>query len=134
LPSEQCTQVADAVARVCAEEPQIRARLEGAGDTAPLDRLMAAVRDGGEVAERLSALRAALQQAGDALGVSAPARRGEGFRSVRPVGMGDPRPVEVVFLCPGGSCSRRLRPDPAVPPLTPPTCLLHGQPLRWERL
>lgn len=131
---EQPTQVADAVAQVCADVPGIRARLERAGDTAPLDRLIATVRDGGEVAERLGELHGALQRCGDALGVFGSTRRGGGFRSARPVGMGDPRPVEVVFLCPRGTCSRAWRPDPAAPPSTPPTCLLHSEPLRWERL
>ncbi len=41
---EESTQVADAVAGVCAEEPGIRACLERAGDTSPLDQLIAAVR------------------------------------------------------------------------------------------
>jgi len=132
---EPSTQVADAVARVCADEPQIRAHLERAGDTSPLDRLIAAVRDGGEVPERLDELHTALQRCGDALGVFGPTRRsGGGFRSARPVGMGDPRRVEVVFLCPRGTCSRAWLPDPAAPPSTPPTCQMHGAPLRWERL
>lgn len=127
-------QVADAVARVCADAPGIRARLDCAGDTSPLERLIAAVRDGGEVAERLSELHAALQRCGDALGVFGPTRRGGNYRGAHPVGMGDPRPVEVVFLCPRGSCSRDWRPDPTTPPSTPPTCLLHSESLRWERL
>lgn len=131
---DESTEVADAVARVCADVSAIRARLERAGDPSPLDRLIAAVRDGGEVAERLDELHAALQRCGDALGVFGPTHRGGGFRSVHPVGLGDPRPVEVVFLCPRGSCSRAWRPDPAAPPSSSPTCLLHGEPLRWERL
>lgn len=131
---EESTQVTDAVARVCVDAPGIRARLEHAGDTSPLDRLIAAVRDRGEVSERLDELHTALQRCGDALGVFGPTRRGRDFRSVHPVGLGDPRPVEVVFLCPRGSCSRAWRPDPAAPPSSSPTCLLHGEPLRWERL
>ena len=132
---EQSTQVPDAVARVCAEEPQIRARLERAGDTSPLDRLIAAVRDGGEVPERLDELHTALQRCGDALGVFGPTRRsGGGFRSARPVGMGNLRPVEVVFLCPRGTCSRTWRPDPVASPSAPPPCQVHGEALRWERL
>jgi hypothetical protein len=128
-------QVADAVARVCTDEPDIRACLERAGDTSPLDRVIAAVRDGGEVRDLLDALHAALQRGGDALGVYGPNRSGAGYRAARPVGLGDPRPVEVVFLCPRGTCSRRWRPDPAAPPSTPPTCRLHdGEPLCWKRL
>lgn len=131
---EESTQVADAVAQVCADVPGIRARLERAGDTSPLDRLIAAVRDSDEVSEQLGEWHTALQRCGDALGVFGPTRRGGGFRSARPVGLGDPSPVEVVFLCPRGSCSRAWRPDPASPPSTSPTCLLHSEPLRWERL
>lgn len=48
--------ITDAVARVCVNAPGIRARLERAGDTSPLDRLIAAVRNGGKVAERLDEL------------------------------------------------------------------------------
>lgn len=131
---EQSTQVADAVARVCAEEPQIRARLERVGDASPLDRLIASVRDGGDVVERLDELHAALQQCGDALGVFGATRRGGNFRGVRPDGMGAPRPVEVAFLCPRGTCSRDWQPDPTAIPSTPPTCQVHAEPLRWTRL
>lgn len=128
------TQAADAVARVCTEEPGIRARLEGAGDTSPLDRLIAAVRDGGEVDQQLGELHTALQRCGDALGVFGSARRGGGYGGTLPGGMGDPNPVEVVFLCPRGSCSRAWRPNPVAQPSTPPTCQLYGESLRWERL
>ncbi len=126
------TPPAEALARVCAEEPQIRARLESAGDASPLDRLIAVVRDGGELTGPLDELHAVLRAAPHAEGRGS-ARRGGGFRGVRPMGMGDPRPVEVVFLCPRGSCSRRWQPDPVASP-TPPACLVHGEPLLWERL
>lgn len=131
---EQSTQVVDAVARACAGEPQYRARLERAGDTSPLDRLIAAVRDGGEVAERVDELNDALQRGGDALGLFGPTRRGGNFRGVRPDGMGAPRPVEVAFLCPRGTCSRDWQPDPTAPPSAPPTCQVYREPLRWTRL
>ncbi|MGI9003117.1 MAG: hypothetical protein ACR2GH_15910 [Pseudonocardia sp.] len=131
---QESREVADAVARVCTEEPGIRARLDRAGDTGPLDRLIAAVRDGDLVSERLDELHAALQQCGDALGVYGATRRG-GYRSAVPVGMGNPRAVEVLFLCPRGTCSRTWRPDPSTPSSTPPTCQLHdGERLRWTRL
>jgi len=131
---EESTQVADAVAWVCAEEPGIRACLERAGDTSPLDRLIAVVRDGGDVAERLDELHSALQRCGDALGVFGPTRRGGGYVGALPGGIGDPRQVEVLFLCPRGSCSRAWRPDPTTSTSSPPTCQLHGESLRWERL
>jgi len=131
---EESTQVADAVAGVCAEEPGIRACLERAGDTSPLDQLIAAVRDGDEVTERLDGLHTALQRCGDALGVFGPTRRGGGYGGALPGGIGDPRQVEVLFLCPRGSCSRAWRPDPTTSTSSPPTCQLHGESLRWERL
>lgn len=65
-------QVADAVARVCADEPDMRARLERAGDTSPLDRVIAAVRDDGEVSGLLDALHAALQRGGTHSGYTDP--------------------------------------------------------------
>lgn len=133
--SEQSTPVADAVARVCTDEPAMRACLQQAGDTSPLDRVIAAVRDGGEVPGLLDALHAALQRGGDVRGVFGSSLCGTSYRGARPVGLGDPRPAEVVFLCPRGTCSRRWRPHPAAAPSTPPTCRLHdGEPLCWKRL
>lgn len=130
----ESSEIADGVARVCAREPEMRALLDRAGDTASLDRLLAAVRDDDQVAERLGELHTVLQRCGDAHGVFGPTLRGGGFRSVRPVGMGDPRPVEVVFLCPQRTCSRTWRPDPTASTSTPPTCRVYGESLRWERL
>jgi len=70
--SDELTEVRAAVARVCSEEPQMRASLERAGDASPLDRLIAAVRDGAELSELLNELHAALQRCGDAVGVFGP--------------------------------------------------------------
>jgi len=44
--SGEFTEVRAAVARVCVEEPQMRASLERGGDASPLDRLIAEVREG----------------------------------------------------------------------------------------
>ncbi|MGQ0773243.1 MAG: hypothetical protein ACT4NY_02300 [Pseudonocardiales bacterium] len=123
----------DAVAWVCTNVADIRGCLKREGDTSPLDRLIAAVCDGGEVSELISELHIALQRCGDARGVGS-TRGGGHYRGARPVGMDDPPPVEVVFLCPRGKCSRSWLPDPATPPSTPPTCQLYSEPLRWERL
>ena len=141
--SDELTEVRAAVARVCAEEPQMRASLERGGDASPLDRLIAAVREGAELSELLDELHTALQRCGDAVGVFGPARHGAGFREwdlrhrdwgLRPVGLGAPSPVEVAFHCPRGTCSRDWQPDPSNPPSTPPTCPVYGEPLRWTRL
>ena len=121
----------------------MRASLERAGDTSPLDRLIAATRDGAELSELLDELRTALQRCGDAVGVFGPARHGAGFREwdrrhrdsgSRPVGVGVPSAVEVAFHCPQNTCSRDWQPDPAHPPSTPPTCPVYDKPLRWSRL
>ncbi|MDQ3887266.1 MAG: hypothetical protein M3308_09755 [Actinomycetota bacterium] len=110
--SDEPAGVRAAMAWVCAEEPQMRASLERAGDTSPLDRLIAAARDGAELSELLDDLHAALQRCGDAVGVFGPHA---GFREwdlrhrdwgSRPVGLGAPSPVEVAFHCPRGTCSR----------------------------
>lgn len=65
--------------RGCAEKQGIRAHLERAGNTSALDRLVAAARGSGEVAELLDELHAALQRCGDALGAFGPTWRGGGF-------------------------------------------------------
>ena len=138
--SDEPTRVRAAVARVCSEEPQMRASLERAGDTSPLDRLIAAARDGAELSELLNDLHAALQRCGDAVGVFGPRA---GLREwdlrhrdsgLRPVGVGVSSAVEVAFHCPRGTCSRDWQPDPAHPSSTPPTCPVYGKPLRWTRL
>jgi len=116
----------------------MRASLERAGDTSPLDRLIAAARDGAELSELLDELRTALQRCGDAVGVFVPRASEWNLRhrdsGLRPVGVGVPSPVEVAFRCPQGTCSRDWQPDPAHPSSTPPTCPVYGKPLRWTRL
>ncbi|MCA1671680.1 MAG: hypothetical protein LC799_05595 [Actinobacteria bacterium] len=138
--SDEPTRVRAAVGRVCSEEPQMRACLERAGDTSPLDRLIAAARDGAELSELLDELHTALQRCGDAVGVFGPRA---GLREwdlrhrdsgLRPVGVGVPSAVEVAFHCPQGTCSRDWQSDPAHPSSTPPTCRVYGKPLRWARL
>ncbi len=135
---ELAEQVATALARVCANAAEIRHLLELAGEVSALDRLVVAVREGGEVAGRLDELDLALRRAGDAVGISGGATsRGTARRhhyGRPPTGFGSHRPVEIVFLCPGRSCSREWRPDPDDESQTRPRCELHDEPLRWERL
>jgi hypothetical protein len=63
--------MADALAYVCEHVTEIRDDLrEGAGsDTGPLDRLLAAVPDGGDVGTCLEELHVRLQRDGDAQGL-----------------------------------------------------------------
>ncbi len=135
----QSSPAAAVLAWVCAEEPGIRASLERAGDTSPLDRLLAAARGGSEMSDLLDELHAALQRCGDAPGGFGPIRRGTddrgyGESGFRPVGLGSPRPVEVAFHCPRGTCSRDWQPDPAAPASSPPICPVYGEVMRWTRL
>jgi hypothetical protein len=115
----------DAAAYVCRSEERIRAGLLAEGlDPAPLDAVLAALRDGGELAGPLDVLHGALRDSGDALGVF-----GHQLRQVLPgIGGG---PVEIVYMCPQGRCSGRRRPRPDEFPLR---CAATGEELRRERL
>lgn len=119
---------ADALAHVCAHLEEIREDLrEGPGGSdAPLERLLSRLRDGGEVTECLEALHAALQAGGDALGVHRSAARG-----LEAAGIRRDVPVEVLYLCPSGRCSRHAWPDRTG---EVPVCAVDGRPLRDERL
>lgn len=59
------------LAIVCVSEAEIRADLRGGseGDDATLERVLSAVRTGGDVASALDALHTVLQAGGDAQGV-----------------------------------------------------------------
>jgi len=116
--------IALAIGRVCAEEPDIRALLERTGDTAPLDRFLAAVRGCEDLTTPINTLHNALQRSGDARGLLGSAR------TVTPWGMGQTRPVDVVLLCPKHRCPRTQ-----VPTSDKPTrCVLFDEPLRVERI
>jgi hypothetical protein len=131
LVADEAGQVADGLAYVCEHVDQIREDLddEGTGDVAPLELLLAAVREGTDPAGPLEALHTALQARGDALGV---------YGHLRTVGFlgshlpGVPRePIDVVYLCPAGRCSRYCWPQAGTPP---PCCTITGESLRRERL
>ncbi|GGJ27924.1 hypothetical protein [Streptomyces brasiliensis] len=111
---------------VCDQLDRIRAALAAYGldGAAPLDRLLAALRDGEGLAAPLSALHEALLAAGDAAGVRGTAR------GLNPIGVGPATPDEWVLLCPTRQCSRHAWPDSSG--ATP--CRISGQPLRKERL
>ncbi|MGI9003931.1 MAG: hypothetical protein ACR2GH_20155 [Pseudonocardia sp.] len=135
---ELADRVATTLARVCANAEEIRDLLELAGQVSALDRLVVAVREGGEVAKRLAELELALRRAGDAAGTTGDfTPRGPGstrYGGAAPTGFGPPRAVQIVFLCPRRSCSREWRPDPDDESHIRPRCGLHDEPLRWERL
>lgn len=123
--------VADALARMCADEAMIREQLEQTGEVAVLDQVVAAVRAAADPRAQLDELHLALQRAGDALGLQGHGPRGT--PGVRPAGLGAARPVEVVFLCPRGDCSRTWRP-PSDQAATAAQCSVHGEALAWKQL
>ncbi|GAA1530712.1 hypothetical protein GCM10009730_44970 [Streptomyces albidochromogenes] len=94
--------------------------------TAPLERLLAALRDGEDPAPALDALHEALLAAGDAVGVHG----GGGTRGMTPLGVDPATPDEWVLICPTRQCSRHAWPDAS----EAPRCRVSGQPLRRERL
>src|ERR1700754_3850187 len=98
------------LARACHDAAEIRESLESAGDTSPLDRLVVALRQGGDIGEPLWELHEALRRSGGALGLPPLGLRGGYGRA--PAGLGAARPVEVVFLCPNRVCTRVWRPSP----------------------
>lgn len=131
---EKGTAEALALARACHDAAEIRESLESAGDTSPLDRLAAALRQGADVREPLWELHEAIRRSGDALGLPPLGLRARGGYGVAPAGLGEARPVEVVFLCPNRVCTRVWRPRPDSTPEGTPRCQLLDQPMRWERL
>lgn len=70
-----------------------------------MERLLAAVRSGNDITEPLDALHAALQSAGDALGVY-----GRRTRGVKLAGVGN-GPLEIDYECPIARCAGRRWPD-----------------------
>ncbi|MEE4418400.1 hypothetical protein [Streptomyces bugieae] len=114
------------IAYVCDQLDRIRATLEayGTDGAAPLERLLAALRAGGDLGPPLDVLHEALLAAGDAAGVNGRAR------GLTPLGITSPAPDEWVLLCPAGLCARHAWPDRG----EPPRCRISDRPLRRERL
>lgn len=119
---------ARAVYYVCDHLADLRGLLERGDGTEPLDRVLAAVRAGGELPALLDELHAAVQAGGDALGIYGQTRS----VGPRPAGIGGSRAAQVVFLCPVDKCSRAWWPDDSA--AARPACQIHDQPLRWEFL
>jgi hypothetical protein len=124
--------VADALARVCADQAEIREQLEETGEVAVLNQLVAAVQSAADPRAQLEELHLALQRAGDALGLYGP-QRGTGLPGVRAAGLGAARPVEVAFFCPRGDCTRTWRPEPDSG-TSAARCSLYGEPLAWKQV
>lgn len=106
------------MAYACAHLDELKSLLD---DPAPLNRLLDAIRDGADPSEPMRELHRAVQAAGDALGVLGhPNRDIAGTPGLPPV------PVELVYLCPSGICSRYEWAEAR--------CEVNDAPLRRERL
>ena len=120
-----------AIAYVCEHWNELSTWL-AQDDQTLLSRLGEALRAGREVSQLLDELHQAVQRGGDALGIYGNVERGQRAGLPRS-GLGSPRPVEVIFVCPGGRCSRYATPETEGADHKP-RCEIFGIPLRWERL
>jgi hypothetical protein len=120
------TELREDVAYLCDQLGHIRATLEAHSreGTAPLERLLAALRDGADLSAPLDALHEALLAAGDAAGIHGRTR------GLTPHGVNPAMPDEWVLLCPTDQCSRFKWPDGP----EASRCRISDQPLRRERL
>ncbi|WP_159050288.1 hypothetical protein [Streptomyces cellostaticus] len=132
-PNEVAQRTAAALAYVCAKLEQIREDLRAGagGDEAPLDHLLAAIRDSRDLAGPLERLHARLQADGDAMGIYGNIRKGAVGRGLPLAGVDSSSPPEVVYLCPAARCSRYWWPQVAT---SVPPCTISGQKLRRGRL
>ncbi|MBE1582331.1 hypothetical protein ACFPOI_31335 [Nonomuraea angiospora] len=119
--------VSAAIAYVCGNLPDLRAQLDHLGDRAPLDRLLAAIRDGSDVTRPLDDLHEALLAGGDVLGVY-----GGSARSVRLAGITAAAPPETLYTCPHRRCARYQWPEPGAS--AAPTCEIDETSMLLERL
>ncbi|MFE2498395.1 hypothetical protein [Streptomyces scopuliridis] len=126
--------VAGWLAAVCGRLDEIRRDLRSVpgGDDGAVERVLAAVRDGTDVAGALDGLHAVLQTGGDPWGLDGYADDGSGLRGIRPDGIARPSPGEHVYLCPGDRCARSWWPRRATEPV--PECGMSGAALRRKRL
>jgi hypothetical protein len=124
-------QAGQGLAYVCAHVDEISAALaedaSGGEGVQALERLRSALRGSGDVSGPLADLHHALLRAGDALGVYGHVR---GVPGLSLAGFDQGEPLEIVYRCPIGRCSRVI-PGPAV---TPPWCGVACQALRREQL
>lgn len=124
-------QASQGLAYVCAHVDEISEVLAedvpGGDGLQSLERLRSALRGSGDISGALTDLHHALLHAGDALGVYGHVR---GVRGWPLAGFDQSEPIEIVYRCPIGRCSRVV-PGPAV---TPPRCGVAGESLRREQL
>ncbi|MER5757539.1 hypothetical protein [Streptomyces sp. NPDC002088] len=108
----------DGLAHVCAHLDELRSILD---DTAPLDRVLDAIHNGGDPAGPMQELHQAVQAAGDALGVL-----GHTTRAIADTPGLPAAPLELVYLCPSGICTRYSWSEAH--------CEIHDAAMRRERL
>ncbi|MFD7135555.1 hypothetical protein [Streptomyces sp. NPDC059894] len=128
-PRPSADQIRDGVAHACARLDDLRTRLRRYGDTEPLDRLLALLRDGDEdLADVVEAIhRTVLAHEGRGV-YGAP--RGADHGTLP--GGGDARPAAGILSCPRGRCSRVRIPRGGDGPAQ--DCAVFGVPLKPERL
>ncbi|MER5907853.1 hypothetical protein ABT150_48935 [Streptomyces mirabilis] len=126
--------MAGRLAAMCGHLDEIRRDLRSVpgGDDGPVERVLAAVRDGADVAGALDGLHAVLQAGGDPWGLDGYADDGSGLRGIWPDGIARPSPGEHVYLCPADRCTRSWWPRRATEPV--PECGMSGAALRRKRL
>ncbi|QHY98252.1 hypothetical protein SSPS47_24355 [Streptomyces sp. S4.7] len=123
---------AERLAAVCGHLEEIRADLRSGpgGDEDPVEQVLAAVQDGGDLAGTLAVLHAVLQADGDPQGLDGYTDHAGGIRGLQPAGISTTR-AEPIYVCPAGRCARYWWPQPVVPV---PKCAISSTPLRRERL
>lgn len=129
-PAGKARRTTEALAHFLTHVQEIRDELRTgpSGDDGPVDRLLTAVRDGGDVDAAVRLLHEHLQADGDPRGLYG-RTRGTGARLA---GIGSAaRPLKV-YLCPHRRCLRHHWPQTASG--GPPTCELDGTPLLLKNL
>jgi hypothetical protein len=138
MTSDEARRRAEQVAIVCAHIDDIQEDLCDIrdGDDGPLEAVLAATRNGRDIAASLKELHTALQAGGDALGLHGYSEGGSGNRGPQPLGVnGDLASAgqghEITYVCPADRCTRYWWPQGAEPV---PRCAINGTSLRRERL
>ncbi|MEV5410336.1 hypothetical protein AB0K60_16045 [Thermopolyspora sp. NPDC052614] len=130
LTSDDTRRTRDALAYACDHLEELREDLgDDPAGSALLDRLLSRIRGNGTIADVLDEIHAALQAAGDALGLYGRVPGHQGDRGIDLAGLGS-GPLEIVYLCPIGRCSGHQTQAAG----SPPRCGISGEELRRERL
>lgn len=117
---------------VCEHADLLRARLGRASERAsPVDAVLRAAREGGDLAGELSRLSESLTALGGrGLAEYADGIHRVGAKDARVAGVGLPRPASALYGCPDGRCARTWEPTPAE---DVPVCRVSGSSLRPPR-